>query len=84
MSARVILVRHGATEATEKGVIHGLGSEVSALTPLGMVQARKTAEFLMDAPIACVMHSGYVIWNYRTLPLRAFAYLRRNKKNFLS
>jgi len=55
---RVVLVRHGATYTTEDGIMLGLSKEAEELSALGHVQARKTAELLMDAKIKVVITSG--------------------------
>ncbi|KIY92826.1 hypothetical protein MNEG_15137 [Monoraphidium neglectum] len=45
-TSRVVIVRHAATEGSADGVL--LGSSDEALSPLGVVQAGKVAEFMMD------------------------------------
>ena len=48
-TARIVMIRHGATYSTEDGLL--LGRKDEALTPLGEVQANKTAELLMDMKV---------------------------------
>jgi broad specificity phosphatase PhoE len=48
-ASRVIIVRHAATEGSSDGVL--LGSSDEALSPLGVVQAGKVAEFMMDLQV---------------------------------
>ena len=48
-TARIVMIRHGATYSAEDGLL--LGRKDEALTPLGEVQANKTAELLMDMKV---------------------------------
>eukprot|EP00891_Asterochloris_glomerata_P007803 jgi/Astpho2/7803/Aster-06094 len=54
-TARIVMIRHGATYSTEDGLL--LGRKDEALTPLGEVQANKTAELLMDMKIDTLFSS---------------------------
>ncbi len=50
------MIRHGATYSTEDGLL--LGRKDEALTPLGEVQANKTAELLMDMKVGHQQKGG--------------------------
>ena len=55
-TARIVMIRHGATYSTEDGLL--LGRKDEALTPLGEVQANKTAELLMDMKVGNQQKGG--------------------------
>lgn len=65
--ARIVLVRHAATEQTEAGVL--MGTQDRACSSLGQVQAHKAGEFLMDmrvrelrvSPLDRAQYTGGVI-----------------------
>lgn len=48
--ARIVLVRHAATDSTVDGILLGMSDE--KLSSLGTVQAGKAAEFLMDMKVS--------------------------------
>ncbi|KAI8464921.1 MAG: phosphoglycerate mutase-like protein [Monoraphidium minutum] len=54
-ASRVVLLRHAATEGSADGLL--LGSRDEPLSPLGVVQAGKVAEFMMSLQIDSILTS---------------------------